>query len=98
MEINKIPGALERYRKKIESFAPVSDEDFQHIAELMHEKHCDKGEVLLKEGQVCNKYYFILKGCIRSFGLEDGRELNVKFFFEDDTACDFISFRYEEPS
>jgi len=98
MEMNYTPGALDRYRKKIESLAPISDEDFQHIAELMHEKHCTKGEVLLREGQVCNKYYFIFKGSIRSFGLEDGREINVKFYFEDDTACDFISFRTEQPS
>lgn len=89
---------LTRYRKKLESLAPISDEDFQHIIEAMHEKRFDKGEVLLREGQVCKDYYFILSGCIRSFGLEDGREVNVKFFFEDDTACDFYSFRYEEPS
>ena len=98
MDLYNPPGALERFRKKMESFSPISDEDFQQMAEMMHEKHCDKGEVLLKEGQICNKYYFIFKGCIRSFGLEDGRELNVKFYFEDDTACDFVSFRSEEPS
>src|SRR4030095_8601751 len=98
MEFNNIPGAFERFRKKMESFAPISGEDFQHMAEMMHEKHCNKGEVLLKEGQVCSKYYFIYKGCIRSFGLEDGKEINVKFYFEDDTACDFASFRSEEPS
>jgi len=89
---------LARYRKKLESLAPLSDEDFQHIAEAMHEKRFEKGEVLLRAGQVCKDYYFILNGCIRSFGLENGREVNVKFFFEDDTACDFYSFRYEESS
>lgn len=98
MEIENIPGALDRFRKKLESFAPVSDDDFQHLAEMMHEKHFNKGEVLLREGQVCKEYYFIFKGCIRSFGLENGREINVKFFFEDDTACSFISFRSQEPS
>jgi CRP-like cAMP-binding protein len=34
----------------------------------------------------------------RCFGLEDGREVNIKFFFEDDTAVDFISFRTGQPS
>src|SRR5204863_2572982 len=98
MELNNIPGALERFQTKMESFAPIPAEDFQHMAEMMHEKHCSKGEVLLKEGQVCSKYYFIYKGCIRSFGLEDGKEIDLKFYFEDDTACDFASFRSEEPS
>ena len=63
MEINNAPEALARYRKIMESFAPLSDDDFQQLAGVMHEKHCNKGEVLMREGQVCNKYYFILKGC-----------------------------------
>jgi CRP-like cAMP-binding protein len=98
MEMYNMPEALSRFRKKIESFAPVSDDDFLHLAHIMHEKHFSKGEVILKERQVCKEYYFILNGCIRSFGLEDGKEVNVKFFFEDDTACDFVSFRNQEPS
>jgi CRP-like cAMP-binding protein len=98
MEIDNIPGAREQFRKKMESFAPLSDADFQQMAGIMHEKHCNRGEVLLREGRVCNKYYFIFKGSIRRYGLENGREINVKFYFEDDIACDFTSFRNEEPS
>ena len=64
----------------------------------MHEKWVSKGEVLLKEGQVCRQFYFILTGCLRSFSLEEGREINLKFYFEDDFACDFESFRKEEPA
>lgn len=96
--MNNTNEALTRFRKKMESLAPISDDDFSHLAGIIHEKHFNKGEVILREGQVCKCYYFILSGCIRSFGLEHGREVNVKFFFEDDTACDFISFREEKPS
>ena len=64
----------------------------------MHEKWVSKGEVLLKEGQVCRQFYFILTGCLRSFSLEEGREINLKFYFEDDFACDFERLRKEEPS
>ena len=53
MEINSTSEALARYRKKMESFAPISDADFLLIANTLHEKQFDKGEVLLKEGQVC---------------------------------------------
>jgi CRP-like cAMP-binding protein len=98
MEIHNMPEAPERFRKKMESFAPISDADYEQLPAVMHEKHFHKGEVLLKEGQVCTRFYFILSGAIRSFGLEDGREVNVKFYFEDDIACDFKSFRSEEPS
>jgi CRP-like cAMP-binding protein len=47
---------------------------------------------------VCKHYYFILSGCIRRFSLENGKEINVKFYFEDELVSDFVSFRYEEPS
>jgi CRP-like cAMP-binding protein len=98
MEINSTSEALTRYRKKMESFAPISDADFLLMANTLHEKQFDKGEVLLKEGRVCKQYYFILSGCIRRFGLENGREINLKFYFEDDLVSDFVSFRNEEPS
>jgi CRP-like cAMP-binding protein len=90
--------ALSRYRHKIESFTHVSNEDFEQLAAVMHEKQLNRGEVILKEGQVCKHYYFIIKGCIRSFSIKEGREVNVNFYFEDDVACDFSSFRNEEPS
>ena len=68
MELDNIPGAYERFRKKMMSYAPITDGDFHHMAEMMHEKHCSKGEVLLKEGQVCNKYYFLCT----SIGVTEG--------------------------
>ena len=35
---------------------------------------------------------------MRSFSLENGREANVKFYFEDDIASNFESFKTQEPS
>ncbi len=98
MKINQVPEALNQYRKKLESYTEISDEDFGKLANTMREKRFSKGEVILKEGDVCRSFNFIYKGLIRSFGLEDGREVNVNFYMENDFACDFASFRAEEPS
>lgn len=98
MEINSRVVKLARFRKKMESLTPLTEDEFDQYSSLMHEKSFSKGEVMLKEGQVCKSYYFIISGCIRSFCLKEGREMNVNFYFEDDTACDFKSFRTEEPS
>ena len=97
MEITR-DEALARYRLKFGSLAPITDEQFKLLADLMLEKRFSRGEVILREGQVCRHFYFILQGCIRSFNLKEGREVNVNFYFEDDTACDFASFREERPS
>jgi len=96
--MNTTPDALTRFRNKLGTLTPITDDDFQRVAAIMHEKYYNKGEVILKEGQVCKYYYFILSGCIRSFSLEHGREVNIKFYFEDDLACDFVSYRLEQPS
>lgn len=90
--------ALLRFKKRMLSFANVPEKEFEHLEHVMHRKYFNKGEVILREGQVCRCYYFIIKGYVRSFSIKDGKEVNVNFYFEDDTACDFASFRNDTPS
>ncbi|MEO8710604.1 MAG: Crp/Fnr family transcriptional regulator [Parafilimonas sp.] len=98
MKINDNSAALLRFRNKIEALRSISDKDFEGFTDLMHEKHFSKGATIFSEGQVCYQFYFIFSGCIRRYGLKDGREVNVDFYIEDDIACDFESFRREIPS
>lgn len=92
------PEAVFQFRKTIEKISPVSDEDFNLLISVLQEEKFDKGEVILREGQVCRRFYFIIKGCMRSVGLDDGKETNLSFFFEDEFACNFTSYRDEQPS
>jgi CRP-like cAMP-binding protein len=98
MKISDTPAALERFRQKIASFVQLAEADLMRFANALHEREVNKGEVLLKEGQVCKQFYFIFKGCMRSFSIENGREANIKFYVEDDMACNFDSFKKEEAS
>jgi CRP-like cAMP-binding protein len=98
MKISDTPAALERFRQKIGSFVLLAEADLMRFANALHEREVNKGEVLLKEGQVCKQFYFIFKGCMRSFSIENGREANIKFYVEDDMACNFDSFKKEEAS
>jgi CRP-like cAMP-binding protein len=98
MKISDTPAALERFRQKIASFVQLAEADLMRFANVLHEREVNKGEVLLKEGQVCKQFYFIFKGCMRSFSIENGREANIKFYVEDDMACNFDSFKKEEAS
>jgi len=45
-----------------------------------------KGTVLLEEGKVSNECYFIIKGCIRSYCINDGNEITTDFFTEDQSV------------
>ncbi|WP_440436265.1 Crp/Fnr family transcriptional regulator [Parafilimonas sp.] len=90
--------ALQLFKQRLRTFADAPEEDLNQFANVMQIKHFNKGEVILKEGQVCRHFYFILQGCIRSFRMKDGREVNTNFYFEEDIASDFISLRDETPS
>lgn len=41
-----------------------------------------KGTVLLREGEVSNRYYFVIKGCIRTYYVIDGEEKTTAFYME----------------
>lgn len=41
-----------------------------------------KGTILLREGQMSNEGYFVLKGCIRTYYMIDGEEKTTAFYTE----------------
>lgn len=43
-----------------------------------------KGTVLLREGDMARKSYFILKGCIRNYALKNGEDKTIDFFIEEE--------------
>jgi len=58
-----------------------------------------KGEVILKPGETCKHLYYILRGSMRCCMLdENGKEINIHFYFEEDLASEFKSLRTQEPS
>lgn len=42
-----------------------------------------KGEILLKEGEISNECYFVIKGCIRSYYIKDGEDKTTEFYTEE---------------
>jgi len=86
------------FRKAINSLQAIPDEDFNLLAGVLHYKKYSKGEVLSKEGQVSKNFWFVLKGCLRIYSVDDNHEVNVSFFFENTLAGDFISLRHQIPS
>ncbi|WP_397447099.1 Crp/Fnr family transcriptional regulator [Polaribacter sp. R77954] len=59
------------------------NEDEKNAIDLLNIFHSfKKGEILLKEGQISNKGYFVLKGCVRSYYIIDGEEKTTNFYTE----------------
>jgi CRP-like cAMP-binding protein len=66
----------------ISQYMPLSAEEKNAITGLNIFKEIQKGTVLLKEGQVSNKSYFVLKGFIRVFYIIEGDEKTTAFYSE----------------
>lgn len=57
-----------------------------------------KGTLLLREGEITSRCYFILKGCIREYQLLDGVERNIAFFTEHQAVISYTSYLEQAPS
>ena len=62
-------------------------------------KEFPAGEILSKEGEVCNKLYFVNKGVLCSSASDDnGKDLVVHFFLENSISGNWASFFSGLPS
>jgi len=54
--------------------------------------------VLLREGDISKKAFYIEKGCIRLFFNNNGKDITFQFFFEGEGVSSVESFRTSQPS
>lgn len=77
---------------------PVSKEEADAIAATMVIRHYEKGEILLKEGQISAEAYFVLQGCVRQYLIIEGEEKTINFFTEEQWVVSLNSFNNNTPS
>ena len=86
-------------RAHIEELIPLSDKDFEFI--LSHFSHVRKRrhQYLVQEGDIADKEFWIVEGCVRSYFLgEDGKEHILQFGMENWWITDYESFVLRTPS
>jgi len=85
---------LERFLTKNTS---LSDELINVIVEKSDIQSYKKGTILLREGELSNECYLILKGCIRSYVMKDGEEKIIQFYTEEEPVSP-INYGTKSPS
>jgi CRP-like cAMP-binding protein len=82
--------SLARYiQKKVK----MSDEDLQIILSYFKSRTVKKKEILLHEGDLSNRMYFVVKGCLRIYFIKDvGTEVTRRIIFENDSSSSMVSF------
>lgn len=61
---------------------PITEKDINSIVSLIPIQSIKKGTLLLKEGEVCETSYSVIKGCIRQYYLINGEEKTTFFYTE----------------
>lgn len=90
---------MESLTALIRHFWPTVTPDFEAaLQEVLVREEIPKKTVILQEGQVAKKMYFVEKGCLRGYYLKEGTEVNSWFMKEGDFVISIVSFYTQQPS
>jgi CRP-like cAMP-binding protein len=84
--------------KYLSKLGLLAEQEIKEIAENIIVQLFRKGTVLLNEGEIANRCYFILQGCIRKYYLTDGDEKTTAFFTEEQAVVSFSSYSQQIPA
>ncbi len=89
----------ENFKNHIDKFTTISQEDYAKIVTYFKVVAVSKKENLLEEGKICRANYFVNKGCLRLFFInEKGGEQTIQFALKNWWLADYSSFSSQTPS
>lgn len=89
----------EQFRIHINKFVNVGDDELTDIISYFHIQTLKKKENLLNEGQICKASYFVLKGILRKFFVnEKGVERTTEFAIENWWMTETFSYLNQKPT
>ena len=87
------------YYQKLEQFIATLDKQaLQAVEGVSVEKTFEKGDFLLKQGDICKFSFTIIDGVARKFYNGEKKEITTEFYFADDVALSFNSYLLQKPS
>jgi len=89
---------IESVKQYLENFLPLSEEEWQLFKSMMVPHQLNKGDILLKEGEVCDKLFFLTSGLIRKYEIVRKKEITLHFYSDQQFVSVFDSFLKKEPS
>ncbi|MEY8348176.1 Crp/Fnr family transcriptional regulator [Bacillus cereus] len=85
--------------KYMTRFTTLSEEAQQAILEEIQIAEYKKGTILLRQGDVQTKCYFVLKGCVRQCSIDEtGKEITSNFYTEEQAISNFNHHRQDKSS
>jgi CRP-like cAMP-binding protein len=94
-EINGSESPLATFVKHIH---PISDKVISYINQHSFSQQVERGDYLLKAGEICGHIYFIRKGVIRGYIKEGSKEVTTWMTAENEMVTSIRGLSLQEPS
>ena len=99
MKENLSQASIEPLLNYFECLIPLSNEEKEHVIQKFHPRLFRKRQYALQEGNVCSQMYFVVRGCLRMYKIDDqGNAHLLQFAAENYWIVDLGSFYSEKPS
>lgn len=83
--------------EKLNKFHPLGPELTEKVKSVAKIVTCPAGDIILKEGQVCNKACLVIKGLARSYYIIEGKDITSRFMDEGFIITSWISYYTQQP-
>lgn len=88
---------MEQFQKYLSKV--LSSSEIKSLSPLLIEKSVEKGEIILRAGDICSHSFFVESGLLRSYSLDiNGKEHVIQFAPENWIISDRTTVLFHEPS
>lgn len=90
---------MERFISFLEKHAQFTQEQLKNLSDELNTMEIQKKQLLLRPGEICKKAFFVEKGLLRSYSLdESGKQHIIQFAPEEWFMADRSSLYFDQPS
>ncbi|MDF9795972.1 CRP-like cAMP-binding protein [Catalinimonas alkaloidigena] len=87
----------DRFFQHINKFMAFDKDDFTEALSYFQYKEVDKKEMLMEAASVCRQCFFVLKGCLHMYFINDkGVEKNIQFAIENWWMSDYLAYQHQQ--
>lgn len=90
---------METFKAHLDKFITINDEEFSSVLSFFKVSEVKKKQDLILSGEICRSIYFVQKGCLRKFFInEKGVEQTTEFAIESWWMTDTFAYERQEKS
>lgn len=82
-------------RELARRYSTMTHDELDVLESILMPMKFQKGEMILKEGDVCKNIYWVVKGLVRQFYFKNGKEL-TEYMATENTICMSIESLFKE--